>query len=568
MLILDNVLLIELIERLAVAATIAFILAQLPMVRRIIYHNIVVKERIMMTVIFGLVGIFGTYAGIPVNDALANSRAVGVIVAGLIGGRTMGVLTGVIAGGHRYMLGGFTALSCAIANIVEGLLSGWLHERYPKQPIPWWLALVAGIIGEIAQMIIILLTARPYNLALSLVHEIALPMIVANSLGIAIFMFIIKSVIETQEKAGAQQSHKALDIATQTLPYFRQGLNFETAQAVAGIIFAAGGYDAVAITDTQNVLGFVGSEADHHSPGKGSLTYATFHALKTGQMYIANNHHEVGCNRPGCRLGSAIVVPLKRAGQVIGTLKLYYTRSNAIGQSDITFVTGLAHLFSTQLELTEIDRQAKLAERAKMKALYAQINPHFFFNTLNTITSLVRTKPDLARELLLKLGAIFRYALHKTGQNITIAEELAQVRAYLTIEKARYGEKLAVEEEVMPGLDNYLIPSLSIQPLVENAIRHGLQPKECGGRISIKISEKNNIIEIIVADNGVGIDLKKNNPLEQQPSGKIGLINVHERIKGHYGINYGLKIDSQPGVGTSVTMRVPKQLNGDGEENA
>lgn len=565
---MDSMLLIELIERMTVAATIAFILSQMPMFRRIVYRNIMVRERIVLSVIFGGIGILGTYAGIPVNDALANSRAIGVISAGLVGGRMMGLSAGLIAGGHRYFLGGFTAFSCALANICEGLVAGYVHKLYPKKPVPWWVALGTGVIGEIVQMGIILLTARPYDLAMELVQQIAMPMIVANSLGIAIFMLIIKTVMYSQEMVGAEQSHKALDIATQTLPYLRHGLDIDSAQATAKIIYDAGGYDAVAVTSTERVLACIGAEAEHHAPDKTGLTQATFKVLGTGKLYIAQNPREIGCFCNGCKLASAIVVPLMRADQIIGALKLYYTRPNAVGQADVMFVSGLAHLFSTQLELAEIDLQAKLAERAKMKALYAQINPHFFFNTLNTITSLVRTKPDLARELLLKLGAIFRYTLHKTGRDITIAEELAQVRAYLAIEKARHGEKLAIEENVAPGIDKYLIPSLSIQPLVENAIRHGLQPKEAGGRILIKICERDNAIEITVDDDGIGMDLVRNNPLKDRSGGGIGIINVHERIRGHYGPEYGVLIASYPGNGSTVTIRLPKRLNGEGEESA
>lgn len=554
-------LLIEMIERMSVAATLAFILSQTGIFRRLINRRNTRKDALLLTVFFGLIGITGTYAGIPVNDAIANSRVVGVMAAGLIGGRLMGVSAGFIAGGHRYLLGGFTALSCALANICEGLLAGMIHKRYPGRPMPWWLALAAGIGGEIMQMGIILLTARPYHLALELVSQIAVPMIVANSLGLAVFMVIIKTAMDAQEKIGAEQSHKALDIANKTLPYLRRGLNAESAQQTAHIILAAAGYDAVAITDTDRVLAFDGAESGHHAPpANTSLTTATRQVLATGQMQIAQNKATIGCSSPNCRLMSAIIVPLKCADRVIGALKLYYTRKSSIGQSDIVFATGLAHLFSTQLELTEIDHQSKMAARAKMKALHAQINPHFLFNTLNTITSLVRTKPDLARELLIKLSAIFRYTLHKTGQNITIDEELAQVRAYLSIEQARHGDKLSVLEDIEFGLGHYRIPSLTIQPLVENAIKHGLQPKPAGGSLTLRIADCGQALEIQIIDDGVGMDLKTHNPLEHPSGESIGLINVHERLRGQYGSSYGLTLISQRDLGTTITLRFPKRL--------
>ncbi|MBP2628729.1 MAG: signal transduction histidine kinase, LytS [Firmicutes bacterium] len=562
---MDSSLLWKMIERMSVAATLAFLLSQFSIFRRMIYRRGNLGEQVAITIVFGLIGILGTYSGIPVGDALANSRVIGVMAAGLIGGPIMGVSAGVIAGGHRYLLGGFTAFSCGLANICEGLLAGMVHRYYPEKIIPWWMALVAGIVGEIMQMAIILLTARPYNLARELVDTIALPMIVVNALGVAIFMLIIKTAMYTQEQVGAEQSHKALDIATKTLPYLRHGLDRQSAQAAAQIIFDAGGYEAVAITDSEQVLAFVGVEAAHHAPDTLGLTISTRQVLSRGEMYIAQSPAEIGCSCTNCKLASGVVVPLKRANQVIGTLKLYYTQAGAVGQADIVFASGVAHLFSTQLELTEIDRQAKLVVRAELKALYAQINPHFLFNTLNTITSLVRTKPDLARGLLIKLGAMFRYTLHKTGRIITINEELAQVHAYLMIEQARHGEKLMIEEDISPLLGKYLIPFLTIQPLVENAIRHGLQPKEHGGRIMIQAMEVDQDIIINIIDDGVGMDVQERCPLTVPSAECIGLSNVHERLRGQYGAGYGLSILSTLGSGTTVTLRIPKKV-GDGED--
>lgn len=561
-------LLLEMIERMSVAATIAFLLSQSAVFRRMIYRQSRWKDRLLLSAVFGLLGIFGTYAGIPVNDALANSRVLGVMAAGLTGGTSMGLLAGLIAGGHRFLQGGFTALACAVANLSEGLLAGLVRRRFGGGPVPWWAAWLAGMVGELLQMAIILLLARPYEAAEALVAQIALPMIVANSIGLAVFMLIIKSVLDVQERAGAEQSRKALDIATKTLPHLRRGLDESSAQATAEIIFAAVGYDAVAVTDAQRVLAYVGAEAHHHCrPSRDGLTEATKRVLADGRTHVAQSPTAIGCSCDGCRLSSAMVVPLKRGERVVGTLKLYYTRPEAIGQVDMLFADGLAHLFSTQLELAEIDRQSKLAAKAELKALQAQINPHFFFNTLNTITSLVRTKPELARELLLKLGAIFRYNLHKAGRFITLDEELEQVRAYLAIEQARHGERLTVREEIDDTVREIRLPALTVQPLVENAIRHGLQPKDDGGSVLIRVRAEGQAVLICVADDGVGMDLAGRHPLRQPEASSIGLVNVDERLRGLYGAEYGLQIESRPGGGTTVSLRLPK-YSAEGEEHA
>lgn len=557
---------LEMFERLSVLTTFAFILSHTAIVQRMVTRQVQKRDWWILTGFFGVVGIVGSYAGIPVDGALANSRAVGVMAAGLIGGPTMGLAAAIIGGTHRYLLGGFTALPGAMSNLVQGLMAGMINRLYPGRPIPWWMAFISGVIGESIQMGIILLTANPYEQALVVVKDIALPMIVINSVGLAIFMFIIKSAKDAQEKAGSEKAHKVLEIATRTLPYLRRGLNSDSAYKTAKIIYGIGGYDAVAITNTEEVLAFVGAGASHHAQNKERLTQATLQVLTSGTTYIAQSQEEIGCCCSDCQLASAIVVPLKQGDRMIGALKLYYTRPGMISEADTVFAEGVAHLFSTQLELTEIDRQAKLASKAELKALYAQINPHFLFNTLNTIASLVRTEPEIARGLLGKLGALFRISLHKAGKNITIDEEMYHVRAYLSIEKARHGDKLDIQEEIEPGALQYVIPSLTIQPLVENAIKHGLQPKEEGGRIWLRIIERLQDIEITVADDGVGMDLDQHHPLLKPAGESIGLVNVHERLCGLYG--RGLEILSTPEQGTRIVIRLPKVERIEGEEYA
>jgi two-component system sensor histidine kinase LytS len=565
---MNPILLFDLMQRMSLAAVVAFVLSQTSIFRRIIYRKPTFRDGLFIIAVFGVMGIFGTYAGVPVYDALANIRVVGVMVAGFIGGPIMGIATGLLAGGHRYFLGGFTAMSCALSSVCEGLLAGLIHHYYPRKPVPWWLAFMGGLVGEAMQMGIILLTAKPYELAYSLVTEIALPMILVNASGIAIIMLIIKTVMDGQDKMGAEQSQKALNIAAKTLPYLRRGLNAESALATAHIIYETAEYDAVAVTDSHEVLAYVGAEASHHAPHLSVLTQITRNVLTKGHMVIAQEKEQIGCTQPNCKLASAVVVPLVEVGKVVGTLKLYYTTAKAISQADVIFGTGLAQLFSTQLELTEIDRQAKLASRSELKALYAQINPHFLFNTLNTITSLVRTQPDQARDLLLKLASMFRFTLHNTGKAIPLIEELAQVEAYLKIEQARHGDKLSVIMDIDHSTDRFLIPSLTIQPIVENAIKHGLQPKEIGGEIIVTVKTVGKDIKVEITDNGVGMDMENSNPLECADSECIGLMNVHERLRGLYGKEYGLNLSSKLTVGTKVSMQFPQSLKLEANDGA
>lgn len=557
-----DILLIEMIKRISIAAVLGLLLAQTKLVDRLMTHRMTLRDRVIFVIFFSFIAISGTYGGIPINDALANSRVVGIIAAGLLGGPTLGTAVGVIAGIHRFFLGGFTAVACGVSSIVAGILSGIFSRIYPHNPIPWHVAFGVGFICETFQMFIILTLASPFDAALELVSQIAIPMVLANSCGTALFTLIINDAFWRRESIAANQSHTVLLIAKQTVSYLRNGLTPETAREVVRIIKEHTNYDAVSITDTQRALAFQGIGEDHHSPNVNKqLTLLTRTTIETGEIHLALDHRSIGCNHEGCPLHNAVIVPLKQASTIVGSLKLYYTAENhQVSKADIAFAQGLVELFSTQLELNEIDRQAKLTEEEKLKALQVQINPHFLFNTLNTISSLIRTNPVLARRLLIKFSHLFRFTLQYTGKNISFEQEWAQAKAFLEISEARQGDKLQIITNINPNVMNYSIPSLTLQPIIENAIKHGLQPREEGGTLTIVADELDKYWFIIVTDDGVGFDKDPQEILKQPRDGHIGLPNVHQRMKSLYGDEYGLDISSSPEEGTRVCLKIPKTV--------
>lgn len=565
-----QILLIEMLKRISIACLLGLIITQTRLYDRLITHNLSKRDELIFITIFTIIAITGTYAGIPINDALANSRMIGIMAAGLIGGPRIGTTVGIIAGIHRYFFGGFTAVACAVSSITEGIFAGLVNKYYPHKPIPNSIALIVGAIGEMLQMCIILVIAKPYLLAVDLVNQIAIPMTIANSIGLALFIKILSDAQEHREIIAANQSHIILTIARQTVRFLRTGLTPESATEVVKIIKDQTSYDAVSITNTERVIAYIGAEADHHGPGKADhLTTITHKALTRENITLAKSRREIGCSHPNCSLHSAIVVPLKMSEHVIGTLKLYYVKDNhQISLSDIAFAQGLADLFSTQLELAEIDAQTKLTELAKLQALHNQINPHFLFNTLNTISSLIRTNPELARQLLIKFSNLFRFTLQNTGRIIPFETEWAQVLAYLDISHARHGDKLYTESDIDDRCLHFGIPSLTLQPIIENAIKHGLQPRDEGGAILIKAYPlDDNDWQIDIMDNGVGFDKNPDYVLEHPPEGHIGLSNVHHRLQSLYGQKYGLKIKSEAEIGTCVSICLPQQHNKEEESH-
>lgn len=361
------------------------------------------------------------------------------------------------------------------------------------------------------------------------------------------------------EHSTALQSHLILETANETLPYLRKGLSFESASRVAQIILDRSDASAVAITNLSTVLGFVGLGSDHHVAGSPIITKATKKAIGDDEPEVLTNQADIGCPDPDCPLKSAIVVPLDIRGKVAGALKFYYDHPDKPTESRIALAKGLARLLSTQLELSEIDRQRELASQAELRALQAQINPHFLFNSLNTIAMFTRTNPKEARRLLLQFAEFFRSSLGRQDALVTLNQELDYINSYLALEKARFGDRLRVFEDVEDASADCQIPALSIQPLVENAVKHGLERE---GRLTIEISAKliGDKLLISVRDDGRGIPSEELDKVLDFGYGKgngIGLSNVNERLRGLYGEESALKIDSAAGCGTEVSFKIP-----------
>ncbi|KNZ69812.1 signal transduction histidine kinase LytS [Thermincola ferriacetica] len=385
-----------------------------------------------------------------------------------------------------------------------------------------------------------------------------------NALG-AYFIFDrlqSKRVITYTIEGGEEHIDSTLKIANETLPYMRQGLNEETAQKAAEIILKISDVAAVAITDREKVLAYVGAGCERHQPGRLILTQATKQVIATGGLKIVDNKEKLNCpvKDCDCPLEAAVIAPLKCRGQVAGCLKLYQTKEGQMPAHVVKLAVGIAQLLGVQMELAELDRQAQLVTRAELQALHAQINPHFLFNTLNTIIMFSRTNPETARRLLIRLANFFRQTLKKHGHFNTLREELEYINTYLVLEKARFREKLRIIRDIDPDLMDYQVPVLTLQPLVENAVKHGITPKVGPGAVNISVKKAGEELRITIKDDGVGIPEDKLDKVLIPGYGKgngVGLSNVNERLKSLFGEEYMLTITSKENVGTTISLRVP-----------
>ncbi|KAF0182116.1 MAG: two-component system LytT family sensor histidine kinase LytS [Nitrospirae bacterium] len=562
-------LLISLLERLGIFAAGFIVLMRFNAFKRLITGKATRYEKLTLSVVFGLFGIAGTYLGVPVHDAIANSRVVGVALGGILGGPLVGFSAGLIAGGHRFLIdiGGFTALACGIATIAEGCFGSLLYHKIKKERFDPQAAFIVGLAVEILQMIIILLIARPVDAAFQLVQVIAVPMILANSLGLAVFVKLVESMSKEQERFGAYQAQTALKIALRTLPILRSGLNHESATKSARIILEMTDLDAVALTDERQILAHVGAEADHHKPHTPLLTSATRHALSSGEIVVASTRDEIGCTHPSCGLGSAIIVPLKRQEKTIGALKLYRLKEQRISPLDMELANGLAHLFSNQIELAELDNQRKLAKEAEIRALQAQINPHFLFNTLNTVRSYMRTDIETARRLMVKLAEFLRKNMNPGNEDMPLSVEIEHCKTYIEIESARFDDRVRARFDVDNAALDCRVPPLILQPIVENALKHGILRKECGGELLVSARRENGALRISVADDGEGMtgatlsglfsDQGSASGGASDSGSGIALRNINARLVALYGSRHALSVESTPQKGTVVSFTVP-----------
>nr|MBJ7891196.1 sensor histidine kinase [Serratia sp. PAMC26656] len=505
----------------------------------------------MVTAIFSLFALFSTYSGINVEGSLVNVRVIAIMAGGILFGPWVGIITGIIAGVHRYLIDidGITSVPCLITSIIAGISAGYINLKVKKEQ-RWRAGILGGMLCESLTMLLIVLWAKPTELGLDIVSKIALPMIL-GTVCIGLIVLLVQSVEDEKEVIAARQAKLALDIARKTLPYFRN-INSETLATICDIIRQDIKADAVAITDTHQVMAYVGVGEEAYPIGREGLSRVTRESIRHGKIIIKNNLE----NPATPQIHSQLVIPLWEKGEVTGALKIYYCHAHQITNTLKVMAVGLSQIISTQMEVSRIEHLRQMADKAEMRALQSKINPHFLFNALNAISSSIRINPDTARQLIINLSRYLRYNLELNDELIDIRKELHQIQDYIAIEQARFGAKLTVIYDIDDDI-SVRIPSLLIQPLVENAIVHGIQPCKGKGVVVIAVKDQGARVKISVKDTGNGINQEVIDRVvrNEMPGHNIGLLNVHHRVSLLYG--EGLRIRRlEPG--TEIAFYISK----------
>lgn len=537
---------------------IATLLTKLPIVRNmLLYDDHSFGSIGILSLTFGLVSIVSTYTGVRTQGAIVNTRVIGVLAAGLLGGPYVGMGAAIIGGLHRYLfdIGGFTAVSCALSTFLEGLAGALFSRRFKMGKMNSAQIFLITALVECGQMVMILLLSRPLEAARQLVKIIGIPMIIMNALGMIVFLGTFHMIFVEEDSQFAKKMRLALGIVEQSLPHLRKGLlSIPDMEAAAKIIFESTACSAVMITDTKNILAMKSHPHLNDLKGEVLLTpiLSSIHDVKPTIFEYAKKSTPL---YPILKNHTIITAPLIENDHPIGSLTMVFKKHWQRSQANLIFASQLARLFSTQLELSYLEYQKRLRKKAELKALQSQVNPHFLYNALNTISFVLRENPDRARKLLLILSSYYRQTLENDQYMLNLSTEISHITSYLDLEKARFEEKLHVEIHVEDGL-NCLVPAFILQPLVENAVRYG-SDNHGNRHVCIFAHAREELAEISVSDHGKGIPKEVIDHLYAgEKYGGFGLENIHKRLISIYGQDCKLHIESTL-KGTRIYFCVP-----------
>lgn len=533
---------------------IANILVRIPVVTQIICeekkHTLLAK--LVLGAIFGGFCIFSTCTGAQVQGAIPNTRVLGALAGGLLCGPTVGILAGLIGSVHRILfdIHGVTTFACALSTFMEGVLGALIYTFFQKRNIDfeWYFLVMITAACECLHMVNLLIFVKPFSLAESIVKVIAIPMVAFNSVGMVWFFSVFEDVYTKQNLIAADKMRLALNIADACVLNIRKSRITdddykEMEKTISGF------------SRCRDVFFLPYSQKNRLFESEYEFSEDFVEGMEkecTTQLIYRKEKRPFGFRQALVASGCRVTM----GNETWGYLVLVFERRYSSPEAAECLVSALAKFFSTNYEAYQVEYQKKMRERAEFRVLQSQINPHFLFNSLNTISCFCREKPDYARELLLALSVYFRHNLNSSNDYmIDIAAEFEQVDAYLMLEKARFEDRLRIEKNIEEDI-HMQVPTLILQPIVENAIKHGAMKREIG-EVRIDAGMDGEELLIKISDNGHGIPdqvLRAFN--DKTTKGKYGLLNVDGRLRSIYGEKYGLAIDSSP-EGTTVTIRIP-----------
>src|SRR5437764_5142937 len=299
-------------------------------------------------------------------------------------------------------------------------------------------------------------------------------------IGIAAIAWRLFRMRRAERRPEAVGMQSALHAATSTLPHLRRGLTPRSAEQAVPHLRALTGAAAIALADTSAVLAIDGDGREQVRPG--DLLSRLLAKTPDDRLHIVPR---LISSDPTCPLRSAVLAPLAAQGKRAGTLIAFYRAVGRPSHHELRVVQEAASLVSAQVELSVVAEQEERLAQAELRALRAQISPHFIYNALAAVAGDIHDRPEEARELLIDFAEFTRYLFRDGRSYVTLGEELEHVERYLRLEQARFRDSLHITVEVNPEALSAVVPAMSVQPLVENAVRHGVERRAGTGQVQI-----------------------------------------------------------------------------------
>ena len=531
------------------------------------------KGDLLLSLIFGGIITVATAFGSMIGDYNMNTKVIAALAAGLLGGPLVGIYSSLL--GCIYVYFGSPDPAFALPSVylllLIGMLGGGFYPYFQRGKWKYKDLFVLTCFAEIVELICLLRSTVPVLEILDMLLTVSIPMILLNSIGMLMFISSFNTVFVCQELESTRQLQRASVIAKISLPLLREGLhNKENIARMASVILEETDWMGVMITDEKKVLEWKQKDMKFQPTDMKQkkeellLPEIARRAMEGGSMSTLESVPKEDSWYDWIGEYSVLAEPFMIQNRAVGCLLVWVKKQFVFHQSDVELLHNFGMLASSQLAMEKLEKQEQMRQKAEFKALQFQVNPHFLFNALNTISSVCRENSDRARELLLTLADYFRYNLGNGAYLVPMQEEIEHVQDYLEIEKARFEENLIVTYDLDEEL-HVLIPTLILQPIVENAVRHG-RGKDGKRVVHISAREETDGYVVQVQDKGSGFDpevLKKLSNGEE--IGKsIGLSNVHRRMKNMYGEENGLQIENLEEGGSRVTMHFKKGATGKG----
>lgn len=505
------------------------------------------RHLVLFIVIFSLMALCGSYWNVSAGGGIMNFRAVGIMLGGFVGGPIVGTVVGCIAGIHRalffdtdaaFIHGGLSILQGIAAGCLANPLKSHHHNLWS------WSFFYAGILEILFWLFFAFFTwpeaiAHPNDF-----FDLWLPILITNTIAVSLFYMVLEFYThqrDTEKSETTKTTFEAVNTLFSALHDGFNGFNVSKATEIVTASLPSLIWTAIIYKDQIYTRTAYKTEADRN---QGDAEIAILQLQKSLP--------------PMPHLTS---LPICYKGETVGILIAAKSKGENFTHMGNEFLSGICHLLEAIYEYDKMKEEENLLAEAEIRALQAQINPHFLYNTLNTISYYIRSDPDNARKLISYLSDYFRHSLNNPSKFIPLSEELHVIECYTELERARFGDRLSITYDFPKDkLEEIQVPPLLLQPLVENAIVHGIFKRPEGGRIKTGLIEHKDYFKVYVYDTGIGIPKSKLKKLliDHKRRDHIGLINVHQRLLSLFGEKSGLHIVSRENKGTLVFTNIPK----------